>query len=62
MAALPKVDSAGLRLAKMAAVERVSSVSAVKKEEGGREPASSQTIDTANGRPPVSTGNRRISG
>jgi hypothetical protein len=65
MAALPKVDSIGLRLAKTVSAERVSSVSTVSKEDLGRtgreRTVPARTDEAVNGRATVPPSDRRSS-
>jgi len=60
MAALPKVDSAGLRQAKIEGSERVSSVTTVTKQDVGspRERGAGRELPV-NGHPPIPAANRR---
>ena len=57
MAALPKVDSVGLRLAKTTSAERVSSVTTVRKEEVStpvrQSPQPARSDESVNGRAPI---------
>lgn len=66
MAALPKVDSAGLRLAKTTSAERVSSVRTVTKEEVTppvrQTPQPARSNETVNGSASLPTRDRRPSG
>ena len=65
MAALPKVDSVGLRLAKTTSAERVSSVTTVTKYEvatPSRQPAQpARSDESVNGRAPLPAHDRRSS-
>jgi hypothetical protein len=67
MAVLPKVDSIGLRLAKVTSAGRVSSVTTITKADVNRsvgtEPSAPPRADEAgNGRTVISASNRRASG